>query len=75
LNPSIATVPSRASPAARHNRNTCANSPRNASWWIWRNREITVWSGASCAQITRNPTSVSHNRSICRLERCPHAYA
>jgi hypothetical protein len=42
LNPSIATVPSRANPAARHNRNTPANTSSNAARCIWRNREITV---------------------------------
>jgi hypothetical protein len=34
-----------------------------------------AWSGFWFAAITRNATSSTHRRSICRLERSPTEYA
>jgi hypothetical protein len=71
LVPSMAIVPNRPNPAFAASRSTCTNRSANAVWWACRKRAITEWSGTSAAQITRNATSTSHSRSICRDERTP----
>jgi hypothetical protein len=72
--PSTAIEATRPRPAFAHSLSTCSNKSVNAASCSARNRAIVVWSGMSCAQITRNATSTVHNRSICRDECTRFAY-
>jgi len=69
--PSIAIVPSEASPALAHSANTSMNTARSASSWWERNRAMAMWSGNTSAQIALKARSARQAASMRRDDRRP----